>query len=165
MWIYTDTMPTVNCANSSPLQIPLVMNTMASGFPLSYQRYYDPLSASQSQKPLDIICHLSTVVHLLLGQVLSSTMEPSAQICNQMYHISTRNLMLLQSKVHTPRPASKPLPHLAQSILLLQTQQYCHQVMVCSTAHTCSRVGCFCSVLLSLTQQTSCRSYLSYDTF
>lgn len=77
------------------------MNTMVSGFPLSYQKHHHPLSSSQSQEPLDIICHVPPIFHLLLGQVLSSTMETSpgiaqycltAQTCHQHITSSLRTI-------------------------------------------------------------------------
>lgn len=80
---------------------PTGMNNMVSGFPLSYQKHHHPLSSSQSQEPLDIICHVPPIFHLLLGQVLSSTMETSpgiaqycltAQICHQHITSSLRTI-------------------------------------------------------------------------
>lgn len=94
--------------------------------------------------------------------------SPTLSYCLNLpsaYHISTQNNMLLQSKVHIPRPTSKPLPHLAQFNLPLQTQEYCRQVVICSAAHICSTVGHLSSVPSSLTHQTPCRSHLSCDKF
>lgn len=94
--------------------------------------------------------------------------SPTLSYCSNLpsaYHIFTQNNMLLQSQVHTHRPTSKRLPHLAQFNLPLQTQEYCRQVMVCSIAHICSTVGHFSSVPLNLTHQTPRRSHLSCDKF
>lgn len=124
-----------------------------------YQRH----SCSLSQPPnlwshFNIIRHLSIIFHLLEGQASFSTMEHSGvahhylniQPCHQWYHISMLNFMLLQSKAHTPTPASKPLPNLSQPISTFRPQ-----ALVCLTAHTCDRVWYLCSVLSSLTHQVS----------
>lgn len=151
------------------------MNIMVSGFPLSYQKHHHPLSASQSQEPLDIICHVPPIFHLLLGQVLSPTMEPSgiaqhcltAQTCHQHITSSLKTICSYRVKctLLDQHPSLCPLPHLAQFNLPLQTQKYRRQVVVCSIAHICSTVGHFSSVPSSLTHQTPCMSHLSCDKF
>lgn len=140
------------CANSFPPQIytiPQGMNTMASGFPVCTRG-----TTSFSQPPnlwshFDFLCHLSTMFHLLLGPASFSTMGHSGvayhcrktQPCHQWYPISMLNFMLLQSKVHIPTPASKPLPNLSQLISTFRPQ-----ALVCSRAHACDWVrNLFCS--------------------
>lgn len=120
-------------------------------------------TTSLSQPPnlwshFDIICHLSTMFHLLLGPASFSTMGHSGvahhcrktQPCHQWYPISMLNFMLLQSKAHIPTPASKPLLNLPQPISTFRPQ-----ALVCSRAHACDCVWNLCSVLSILTSQVS----------
>lgn len=134
------------------------MTTMASGFPVCTRG-----TTSLSQPPIlwshfDIICHLSTMFHLLLGPASFSTMRHSGiahhccktQPCHQWYPISMLNFMLLQSKAHTPTHASKPLLMLSQPISTFRSQ-----ALVSSRAHTCDWVWNLCSVLSSFTSEVS----------
>lgn len=129
------------------------MNTTASGFPVTILSQPHNLCSH-----FDIICHLSTIFHLSLGQASFSTMEHSGVAyhclntppCHQQYHISLLNLMLLQSKAHSPTTASTPLPNLSQSISTSRPQ-----ALACLTAHTCDRVQHLCSGLSNLIHQVS----------
>lgn len=122
------------CANSFPPQIPLVWIPW-------HQTFLLPSSLSLPVSGATLT--LSTLFHLLLGQASFSTMEHSGvayhclniQPCHQQYPISMLNFMLLQSKVHTPTTAAKPLPNLSQPISTSRPQ-----ALVCLTAHMCDRV-------------------------
>lgn len=99
---------------------PTSMNTMASGFLLSYQRHYHPFSPPILGTTLVLYAICQLLLHLLLGQVIFHTVLTLNPVMSCITS-PQQNLMFFQSKVLTPRSASKSLLNLAQLHLHIQT--------------------------------------------
>lgn len=138
-----------NCANWLPPQIHTI--------PPWHQAFPSVPEAPPSSLSLPISGATSTLyaIYLLSSSITSqaslSTMEHSGvahhcfntQPCHQWYHISM------------PNRVKRTLLHQHPSLCQICFSPSLPQTMVCSTAHTCDRVGHLCSVVSSLTHQVS----------